>query len=412
MNALELNDGRIKLWHGDCIDVMRGFPFESVDAIVTDPPYGIFFMSRDWDHGVPGERFWRKMLTVAKPGAHLLAFGGTRTHHRLMCAIEDAGWEIRDCLMYLYGSGFPKSLDVSKAIDERLGADREVVGKRTDGRYKYGFSEDAKRAAGSEWKENQGFTGEMGQITAPATEQAKQWEGWGSNLKPAYEPIILARKPLEGTVAQNVLEHGTGGLNIDGCRVGVSEEDDIHAKNPHTKGGFGHAGESIYGDSDGADAYNPTQGRWPANIIHDGSEEVVGMFPETAMQKRSMRGERTGEIYGGGKGLGGPDSMRGHDDTDSSAARFFYSAKSSKIERGPGNNHPTVKPISLCEYLVKLIAPKGAVVLDPFMGSGSTGIACHRQGCIFWGIEKENSGDTKYLDIAVSRLEAELQKAS
>jgi site-specific DNA-methyltransferase (adenine-specific) len=203
--------------HGDCREVMATLDAESVDAIVSDPPYGLSFMGKGWDHGVPGVEFWTEALRVAKPGAHLLAFGGTRTYHRLACAIEDAGWEIRDCVMWVYGSGFPKSHDVSKAIDKAAGAEREVVGPsranvRSD--LKYG---------GNDPSHNHGRLGAVTHppITAPATDAARQWQGWGTALKPAWEPIIVARKPLVGTVAENVLTHGTGGINVDGCRVGT-----------------------------------------------------------------------------------------------------------------------------------------------------------------------------------------------
>jgi len=190
----------IDIHHGDCREVMATLDAESVDAIVSDPPYGLSFMGKGWDHGVPGVEFWAEALRVAKPGAHLLAFGGTRTYHRLACAIEDAGWEIRDCVMWVYGSGFPKSHDVSKAIDKAAGAEREVIGPPTPG--------------------GQGNGNAYGAITRPpATAPATAWQGWGTALKPAWEPIIVARKPLVGTVAENVLTHGTGAINVDGCRV-------------------------------------------------------------------------------------------------------------------------------------------------------------------------------------------------
>ncbi|HUU96831.1 MAG TPA: site-specific DNA-methyltransferase, partial [Phycisphaerae bacterium] len=204
---------RLDVVLGDCLERIAEMPADSVDAIVTDPPYGLSFMGKGWDHGVPGEPFWAEALRVAKPGAPLLAFGGTRTHHRLMCAIEDAGWEIRDCLMWLYGSGFPKSLDVSKAIDAAAGAEREVVGRS------------ARHVSGKADQRTEGLRGTstfqesvgMGQfLTAPATDLARRWHGYGTALKPAWEPIILARKPLAGTVAANVQQYGTGGLNIDG----------------------------------------------------------------------------------------------------------------------------------------------------------------------------------------------------
>jgi hypothetical protein len=196
--------------HGDCREVMAAMDAKSVDSIVSDPPYGLSFMGKGWDHGVPGVEFWTEAMRVAKPGAHLLAFGGTRTYHRLACAIEDAGWEIRDCVMWVYGSGFPKSHDVSKAIDNAAGAEREVVGPNPYNANKGGRNHHSDKCAQA---------GKMSNITAPATDDAKRWQGWGTALKPAWEPVIVARKPLCGTVAENVLTHGTGGINVDGCRV-------------------------------------------------------------------------------------------------------------------------------------------------------------------------------------------------
>lgn len=334
--------------HGDCRKILPSL--EQVDAVVTDPPYGLDFMGKGWDHGVPGVEFWEQILSAMKPGAHLLAFGGTRTHHRLMVAIEDSGFEIRDCLMWVYGTGFPKSLDVGKAIDKAAGAERKIVGSKL-GQPGYSLkpndTQDHNRTAYSDFQDAEKECA----ITAPATDEARQWDGWGTALKPAWEPIILARRPLEGTVSKNVVRHGTGGLNIDECRVGVDKDDDIHAKNPHTTGGFGHAGASIYGDSTGAPPYDPKQGRWPANLIHDGSEEVTGIL--------------------------GP------------AARFFYCAKANKKERGKGNDHPTVKPLALMRYLCRLVTPPGGTVLDPFMGSGSTLLAARAEGFQSIGIEIE-----------------------
>jgi hypothetical protein len=239
---------------------------ESIDAIVTDPPYGLSFMGKDWDHGVPGEAFWREALRVAKPGAHLLAFGGSRTYHRLACAIEDAGWEIRDCIMWVYGSGFPKSHDVSKAIDREAGATREVVGQSNGGLHRGSGS-----TVGS-------FTGQHA-ITAPATDAAKQWQGWGTALKPSFEPIIVARKPLVGTIAANVQQYGTGAINIDGCRVTPTGEllrggakDGSSASKVHEgwdrpwKHDAGHclqAKERAEQNQQKAEQL----GRWPANLI-------------------------------------------------------------------------------------------------------------------------------------------------
>jgi site-specific DNA-methyltransferase (adenine-specific) len=303
----------------------------SIDAIVTDPPYGLSFMGKNWDCGVPGKAFWQEALRVAKPGAHLLAFGGTRTFHRLTCAIEDAGWEIRDCIMWVYSSGFPKSHNLKG-----------------------------------------------------------QWNGWGTALKPAWEPVIMARKPLKNTVAANVLKYSTGAINIDGCRVGAL-----------------------------------TFGRWPANFTHDGSDEVMGLFPQAASSTCGVRDPNgTMGYHGGASGL--PGVVSGYADTGS-AARFFYCSKATQRDRDEGldefeekqakrtlkgkdsrgrpiprnkNIHPTVKPINLMRYLCRLVTPLSGVVLDPFMGSGSTGKAAILEGFKFVGIELEE----EYLRIAEARI--------
>ena len=408
---------QVDLHHGDCLDVLRAMADSSVDSIVTDPPYGLSFMGKKWDYDVPAVEVWVECLRVLKPGGHLLAFAGTRTQHRMACRIEDAGFEIRDMIAWVYGSGFPKSLDVSKAIDKAAGAVREVVGcKDNKGRAP------ADVYAGQWNTDNQGDP-----ITAPATEAARQWQGWGTALKPALEPITMARKPFASTVAANVLTHGTGALNIDGCRV-AGHEDTARAQGKDVKGGSwsgngGHSGLITGGGT----------GRWPANLIHDGSEEVLAGFPETAPAKSSMRGEKTsagtheGWARDSHKGF---DSVRGHNDSGGTAARFFYSPKASKKDRdeglehldlmGPGrtcydsayhegggrlpprtgNHHPTVKPTDLMAYLVRLVTPPGGTVLDPFMGSGSTGKAAAREGFGFIGIERE----AEYVEIARARI--------
>jgi site-specific DNA-methyltransferase (adenine-specific) len=414
--------------HGDCREVMATLDAESVDAIVTDPPYGLSFMGKGWDHGVPGVEFWAEALRVAKPGAHLLAFGGTRTYHRLACAIEDSGWEIRDCVMWVYGSGFPKSHDVSKAIDKAAGAEREVVGQ-------YVMPMDS-TAPGRVPSQGLGYgsssdttTGRP--VSAPATDAARQWSGWGTALKPAWEPIIVARKPLVGTVAENVLTHGTGGINVDGCRVGI---DGGTAKgNPPKAESSGIYGHGINGACDILDI---GKGRWPANLIHDGSEEVVGLFPVTHGAGTFRHGENA--IFGGCEGQP-KQKQRPAIDGGGSTARFFYCAKASKADRDEGceglpqtikqsvahgdkrhgtlpytnepremnprprgNHHPTVKPTDLMRYLCRLVTPPGGVVLDPFTGSGSTGKAATLEGFRFIGIERE----AEYVEIARARIAA------
>lgn len=323
----------IKLLQGDCREQLRVLPDASVDSIVTDPPYELGFMGRKWDaSGIAYDgQVWAECLRVLKPGGHLLAFGGTRTYHRMTCAIEDAGFEIRDCIMWVYGSGFPKSHDVSKAIDKAAGAEREVIGIKKHS--------PVKGSASFRQAECDQYV-----YSAPATEAARQWQGWGSALKPAVEPIVVARKPLIGTIAENVLAHGTGAINVDGCRVGT----DAEWSYPNGRGGKDCFGR----DSLGKNLDKPiaaSQGRFPANLIHDGSPEVVELFPDEA-------------------------------------ARFFYCAKTSPSERGD-NRHPTVKPISLMRYLCRLVTPPKGIVLDPFAGSGTTLVAARAEGFSAIGCE-------------------------
>ena len=320
-----------EIHHGMCLDVLKTFPDNSFDSIVTDPPYGISFMGKKWDYDVPSVEEWAECLRVLKPGGHLLAFAGTRTQHRTAVRIEDAGFEIRDMIAWVYGSGFPKSLNVSKAIDKDAGAERETV--------KAGTRSDAS-------------------ITAPATEDAKKWDGWGTALKPAMEPITVARKPLTGTVAANVLEWGTGAINIDGCRVEPTGESRERVSEASQDRRYTEAGGTNFAALPGTRGGAP-EGRWPANLIHDGSEEVAGIFPNSK---------------DGGAG---------------SAARFFYCAKASKADRGEGNDHPTVKPTDLMRYLCRLVTPPGGKTLDPWVGSGSTGKAAILEGFDFTGIERD-----------------------
>ena len=341
-----------KLYHGDALDILPHL--EPADAIVTDPPYGLSFMGKSWDHGVPGREFWEAVQ--AKPGAFMLAFGGTRTVHRLTCAIEDAGWEIRDCIMWLYGSGFPKSLDISKAIDKSAGAEREL----TTPRGKIGTN---KTRVEQGYRPNE--VAQSWNDAGPVTTAAREWSGWGTALKPAYEPIIVARRPIEGTVAANVRKYGTGGINVDGCRILGWKPQVVQGVNSNASS-FNVAKERrISGDSN--------VGRWPANVIHDGSEEVLAGFPNS----KSCGGNRAIET---GKSIGTfkeniyrPFFNLG--DTGS-AARFFYTAKASRRDRGKHNTHPTVKPFKLIRYLTRLVSKRGALVLDPFAGSCTLAVVC------------------------------------
>lgn len=429
-----------QIHNGDCAEVMASMESNSVDAIVTDPPYGLSFMNKEWDSfgtdtRQPGdEHYWvpdnpygrqkvrygwnqdksklaqsmvafqesmtpifAEALRVAKPGAHLLCFGGTRTFHRMACAIEDAGWECRDCIMWVYGSGFPHSMDVAKAIDKALGAKREVIGQRKG----VGSWPDSWNSVGAGRKEC-GMKSVI-DVTEPATDQAKEWNGWGTCLKPAWEPIIVARKPLDGTVASNVLKWGVGALNIDACRVPIERGDDVFAKNPHTHSKGKDSG--IYG------RYNEQQGNWsgdkgrfPANLVHDGSQMVLDLFPDTGrssgggMHTKGVGANNQKNAYGTYSGGVATDGVGFGD--DGSAARFFYCAKASKKDRGEGNNHPTVKPTSLMRWLVTLVTPQGGVVLDPFAGSGTTLVACKELGRSCIGIERE----PEYVEIIKRRL--------
>ena len=391
-----MGSSKVGLLNSDCLDAMRKMPDSCIDAIVTDPPYGLSFMGRAWDHGVPGVEFWKEALRVAKPGAHLLSFGGTRTFHRIACAIEDAGWEVRDCIMWLYGSGFPKSMDISEAIDKKLGAEREKV-QGVYGKTSFGLIND------DSWTSHKTTDSNI-----PVSDEAKKWNGWGTCLKPAYEPIIMARKPVEGTIVDNVLKHGTGGINIDECRIPFESEADRKSTGMdriHTSKVGALAGKVENDHERTTFMPRQTNGRFPANVLHDGSDEVVELFPNTGTSAGGGRhtkgvGEnQQGNAFGSYSG-GQPQYSIGYGDSGS-AARFFYCAKASKKDRGEGNVHPTVKPIALMEYLVKLVAPENAIVLDPFMGSGTTGVAAVNLGRGFVGIEKEK----EYFDIAERRIE-------
>jgi DNA modification methylase len=386
MSVETFHDGRVVLHAGDCRDVLAGMAEASVDAIVTDPPYELGFMGRAWDKsGIAFDpAIWATALRVLKPGGHLVAFAAPKNAHRMVCAIEDAGFEIRDSLMWLFGSGFPKSLDVSKAIDRAAGAEREVVGRSS--RHVSGRPGQKVEGLGgsSTFAESVG----MGALlTAPATEDAARWQGWGTALKPAYEPICLARKPLaESSVAANVLAHGTGALNIDACRVpsegGAPREGEKSQDSRYTD-----RGATNFSAKPGPRGGDPL-GRWPANVVHDGSDEVVAAFPDRdgcASQTPSKR--KTNEIYGGGWGVGRVNPMHQRGDSGS-AARFFYSAKADADDR-IGSKHPTVKPVDLMQWLVRLVTPPSGTVLDLFAGTGTTGEAALREGFRAVLIERE-----------------------
>jgi len=429
--------GPATLHLGECLAVMRTMADNSVDAIVTDPPYGLSFMGKRWDYDVPAVEVWAECLRVLKPGGHLLAFAGTRTQHRMAVRIEDAGFEIRDMIAWVYGSGFPKSLDVSKAIDKAAGEERSVVGHRSP----------SGSLAGTAARDSTGSHIWTGELTSaePITDAARQWQGWGTALKPALEPITLARKPLPGTVAENVLAHGTGALNIDGCRVpGVTPvftQKGGAAGNCYANGLHGSARTGETSDA----------GRWPANLIHDGSAEVVAMFPSEAGAAAPVHQRNADKFRTAYSAFAGDRDEAGstfHADSGS-AARFFCVPKADNADREDGldgfpktlasvgnmdaagrdptnpnnyandsckarinkglppteprsNTHPTVKPTDLMRYLCRLVTPPGGVVLDPFMGSGSTGRAALLDSFRFIGIEREE----QYLAIAAARIAA------
>lgn len=392
-------DGVALHW-GDCLDVLGGLPEASIDAVVTDPPYELAFMGKRWD--ATGVAFdpatWAAVSRVVKPGGHVVAFGGSRTWHRLVCAIEDAGLEVRDTLAWLYGAGFPKSLNVSKAIDKAAGVEREVLGTRR----KLGLRGSATYAQDAGTQAHRGMIDL--DITAPATDEAARWQGWGTALKPAFEPIVLARKPLAGTVAGNVLTYGTGALNIDACRIG----DDGGTVGVLKRG----LSKTAYGDglSGGFGVRVPGMGRWPANVVLD--EAAAAMLdeqsgastsaagPVTYSQQRGRRGASATVDTGNGRGR--RDVVAQGFGDSGGASRFFYTAKADQGERPrvDGVAHPTVKPLDLMRWLVRLVTPPGGVVLDPFAGSGTTVEVClaERFGCV--AIERE----ADYLPLIRARI--------
>ena len=413
------------LLHGDCLEQIKIFKENSIDSIVTDPPYGISFMGKKWDYDVPSVDVWKECLRVLKPGGHLLSFSGSRTYHRMAVRIEDAGFEIRDQIMWIYGSGFPKSHNIGKAVDKLQGNDREDLGPNPNGRPNCEDEQPTTMGGKYKWSN--------------VTKGQSEWEGWGTALKPAHEPIVMARKPFKGSVAENVLEWGTGGINIDDSRI--STEDVLGRQVSENDLGAGQ-----YGLNDGRKT-KPTNklvgtfndntkglGRWPANIILD--EEAGQVLDEqsgiSSSKPYSVKaGFNTSQVYGKAKDIIGTSN---HNDKGG-ASRFFYCPKASKKDRDAGldefnekhnktwnerlytypdgserpeyklkNNHPTVKPTELMLYLIKLVTPKGGTVMDCFMGSGSTGKAAIRGGYEFIGIEREE----EYMKISEARINNEL----
>ena len=439
----------VDLRHGDCVELMRAMPENSVDSIVTDPPYELGFMGKEWDGaGIAySVTMWEEALRVLKPGGHLLAFGGTRTYHRMASAIEDAGFEIRDSIHWVYGSGFPKSLDVSKAIDKAAGAEREIVGERI-GMYKVDDAAERMTSYG-DWTTKHDERGyQKIPVTAPATDEARRWEGWGTALKPAHEPVVVARKPLAGTVAQNVLAWGTGGLNIDGCRVPTDE------LKPYSPGVHRDSPQSFNDDGwSGTEQVKPApSGRWPANVVFDraagqGLDQQSGVSVSASGKQQYRRPDNHSWSESKGMWTAGREwEAEGYGDKGG-ASRFFtqadfgpddwpfvYQAKPSRKERNAGldgleeritnditppgtkganspraganrngaaaNHHPTVKPVALMRHLVRLVTPPGGTVLDPFAGSGTTLVAAVLEGVNAIGCEMTE----EYLPIIEGRV--------
>ena len=388
-----------------------------VDHVVTDPPYGLSFMGKGWDHAVPGPDFWEAIKAVCKPGAMMMAFGGTRTFHRLVGAIEDAGWDIRDCLMWLYGQGFPKAGDIGKLIDKEKGAVRQVVGTKL-GQPGYSLA--------SIGRTNNVYGGSLDNpagkcaVTAPATPEAATWTGWAMALKPAWEPIVLAMKSLDGTIAHNAQVHGVAGVNIDACRIecdGGSPAADRRAA--ARKSGNAPMADRILGVTNTSEASklgkigrfgsaevymaeraSEQLGRYPANLLLD-EEAAAQLDAQSGVSKSTAQVRHNGDFKSNSKGQETAHDSFGYSDSGG-ASRFFYCAKACRKERGQGNDHPTVKPLALMKYLLTLLStPTGGLILDPFAGSGTTAVAAKLLGreCICVELDEHNC------EITAKRLE-------
>ena len=399
--------------NGNSLEELKKFPDNYFHSAVTDPPYGLSFMGKKWDYDVPSVELWKEVFRVLKEGGYLLSFAGTRTQHRMAVNIEDAGFEIRDMIAWVYGSGFPKSHNIGKAVDKLQGNERESNGINPGYR--------PNQLKHNSWRAKEG---RKNSLTTPKhkTKGSSEWEGWGTALKPALEPITMARKPFKTSVAENVLKNGAGGINIDGCRVGTEE---IKTNHTNSSKGIGWSNRKSTGET------TSHQGRFPANFIHDGSDEVKDLFPNTK-SGGGDKGQKNSKGFFGN--MGGQYNSKEYNANSGNASRFFYCAKASKQDRNEGleetqelshrpsgvaynnqsgvhsekkkgNHHPTVKPTDLMRYLVRLVTPKNGIVLDCFMGSGSTGKACALEGFNFVGIDL----DKDYCEIAKARIDKALE---
>ena len=475
-----MKNENVKLMLGDNIEKLRELPDNFVDSIITDPPYGLSFMNKKWDYDVPSIDFWKEALRVLKPGGHVLSFGGTRTYHRMVVNMEDAGFEIRDQIMWVYGSGFPKSHNIGKAIDKIEGNDREIVREETTSFKVNNTKENNVINVGTFANNFSKQTDENGYRINTITKGQSDYEGWGTALKPANEPICVARKPLsEKTIAENVLKHGTGGINIDGCRIGT--DDKLGRDNKTTPFQSGNNWSINNGISKGIETNFDVDGRFPANLIiectcdevipgnkgevkksngrvrenhkynsvgnmgsYDGEGTIDNyndkgdihtnpdcpcrLLDEQSGDSKSSKGKERKVNNVGSFGGGTTNENNEYNDTGG-ASRFFYVPKVSKKERNMGldnfedkssvrvnaprdneeektksqkNNHPTIKPINLLTYLVRLITPQNGIVMDCYMGSGSTGIAALLEGFQFIGMEM----DEEYFNIAEARIDS------
>jgi DNA modification methylase len=427
---MEYTPMNYQLHCGESAQVLKQYPDNHFDSIVCDPPYGISFLGKSWDANTGSLEIYQECIRVLKPGGHILAFSAARTYHHLAITLEQAGFEIRDQIMWIYGSGFPKSQDVGKSIDRSANKKDPNYGTT-----KHSIvSTEGDSVGGQRCKVcNKGVNGNTalqckedpcGLKYSYQTEEAQQWQGWGTQLKPAHEPIALARKPMTQTIAKNCQEWGVGALNIDATRVPYENAQDIETYLNNKKGPMERStaedGEGI-GMFEGKVGYKtikrevsaeqdlPEQGRFPANVIHDGSDEVTSLFPHTKSggvkpeYGTKTENEKYGSLYPSGRSS--PNGT--FESNEGSAARFFYCPKVSRRERHlghdeTGNNHPTVKPIELMKYLIKLVTPKNGRVLDPFNGSGSTGCAAVDLGHHYTGIDL----DQHYIDISHKRIQA------